>query len=96
MNDSPKEHGKFIDLVLSIIALLAELKTLVELKSAEFMGDAWFKQARRLDIPNGPLDQLRVSLEQFQSKLPAPQPTLIQKVWQRVMWSWDEKNWSYT
>lgn len=86
MKDSPKERGKFICEAWSTIGLLNALKSLVE--SAESSGD--LNQARQLDIPSGPLHQLRVSLEQLQSKLPASDSNTIARLRQRVTWTWDK------
>lgn len=76
------DRGKVLSEIASVNCMLYSLQ---EKAHEDKQNDAWSSTFHSLNVPNGPLDQIRTALESLSTKL-APPSTPLRKVRKAITW----------
>lgn len=84
---APEDRQRILSELASVIGFLY---TLEDQADKAKQGDQWSSTLQSLNVPKGPLDQLRRALERLSSKL-APSATGLKKVSKAITWPFQKE-----
>ena len=82
VKNGSEDRGKVLSEVASVNCMLYSLQ---EKAHEDKQNDAWSSTFQSLDVPTGPLDEIRTALESLSKKL-APPSTSLKKVRKAMTW----------